>query len=95
MGLDTPHGGTSIGIYNHWGSYDTYDFASRSRSLKRGSLHSDHGTPVGINTSRCRDIVWGAIVYSVQNFFNLVFDTFLFPVYTYHALFLILILKSH
>ena len=23
MGLDTPHGGTSIGIYNSWGPYDT------------------------------------------------------------------------
>ena len=46
MGFDTPHGGTIIGIYNIWWSYDTYDFASRSRSLERGSLHLDHGVPV-------------------------------------------------
>ena len=46
MGLDTPHGGTNIGIYNHWGPYETYDFASRSRILERGSLHPDHRVPV-------------------------------------------------
>ena len=46
MGLDTPNGGTSIVIYKSLGVYDTYDFASRSRSLERESLHPDHGVPV-------------------------------------------------
>ena len=95
MGLDTSNGGTNIGIYNHWGPYDTYDFTSKSLSLERGSLHPDHGAPIATNISRCRDIVWGAIVYSFQNYFILVYDTFQFPVNTYHALILILILKSH
>ena len=66
IGFDTPHGGTSTGMYNKAGSNDTSSKRIRVGADRyRGSLCYEHVRLVETIVSRCREIEMDAIVYSV------------------------------
>ena len=66
IGIDTPHGGTSTGIYKQAGPNDTSNKYMRVEAgRKKGSLCYEHMMVVKTFVSRCRETEMSAIVYSV------------------------------